>query len=197
MASCIAVARQPLFALSKRGFGSVYTASNLGRRTLHASPVGGSIFFVSLRLVPTKLFPALKKKVKVEIEELFSDDLGEDLLSIPDTTPSAPAESNTSPQPTPSKRLKPVVRHTRFEELYKNVLPHLNPNRKERQKLPPMRYTVWTHLLDLAQNEDELRRVIELAPKWKDVNRDKKDKGGLGPQWGEMVVSESTSPLHA
>ncbi|KAE9410558.1 hypothetical protein BT96DRAFT_847466 [Gymnopus androsaceus JB14] len=56
-----------------------------------------------------------------------------------------------------------------------------------------MRYTVWTHLLDLAQNEDELRRVIELAPKWKDVNRDKKDKGGLGAQWGEMVVTRAES----
>lgn len=47
-----------------------------------------------------------------------------------------------------------------------------------------------THLVDLAQNEAELRRVIELAPKWKDANRHKQDNDGLGEQWGELVVSE-------
>ncbi|KAF5387509.1 hypothetical protein D9757_006534 [Collybiopsis confluens] len=138
-----------------------------------------------------------KKTAKAEIEELFSESQ-EDFLS-PSSTGNLPAavavaEGSTSENVPPRrKRLEPADRHKRFEELYQKLLPHLNSDVKERRKLRPIRYTVWTHLVDLAQNEEELQRVVDLAPKWKDVHRSVKDKGGLEKQWGELIVRQAES----
>ncbi|KAJ3980689.1 hypothetical protein F5890DRAFT_1419122, partial [Lentinula detonsa] len=46
------------------------------------------------------------------------------------------------------------------------------------------RNSVWIRLVDLAQNEEELGRVIALVPKWKDMTRHQLGKGGLEEQWG-------------
>ncbi|KIK58220.1 hypothetical protein GYMLUDRAFT_246256 [Collybiopsis luxurians FD-317 M1] len=176
MAGCVAFARQPLLALSKRGLRSAFAVSRPARRTVHASAV------------------VLKKKAaKVDIEDLFSDAPEEDLIGAASETS---AEGSTgSPQnvSAPRKRLEPADRHKRFEDLYKSILPHLNANVKERRNLEPIKYSVWTHLVDLAQNEEELRQVINLAPKWKDVHRHTRDKGGLEEQWGELVVRQAES----
>ncbi|KAF9078315.1 hypothetical protein BDP27DRAFT_3865 [Rhodocollybia butyracea] len=176
MASCFALSRQSLLLLSKRGLVGACTAKPY-RRAIHASSI------VSKKKTPKT----------IEIEDLFSEDAEPDLLSSSDTTAThatAPTPASKTPKapPVPSKHLDPATRHTRFEELYQSVLPHLNPSVVERRKLPPMKYAVWTHLVDLAQNEEELKRVVELVPLWKDVNRRQKNKGGLEEQWGESVV---------
>lgn len=161
--------------------------------------------FCQIFLVVNSTFSLLVSKKKtpktVEIEDLFSEDAEPDLLSSSDTTATdttAPKPASKTPKapPVPSKHLDPATRQTRFEELYQSVLPHLNPSVIERRKLPPMKYVVWTHLVDLAQNEEELKRVVELVPSWKDANRRQKNKGGLEERWGESVVSESSFIHH-
>ncbi|KAJ3752780.1 hypothetical protein EV360DRAFT_54623 [Lentinula raphanica] len=55
---------------------------------------------------------------------------------------------------------------------------------KDRQKVPPLRNSIYVHLVDLAQNEEELGKVLSLVPKWKDMTRHQLGKGGLEEKWG-------------
>ncbi|KAJ3781113.1 hypothetical protein GGU10DRAFT_367775 [Lentinula aff. detonsa] len=167
-----AVARHCLFRFPRH--------EGIIRRSIHSSPITWK-----------------KKASKLEIEDLFSNEPVEDLLSS-DGNPPAPARvegsSNLKPkQSVPSKHLDLATRHTHFEELYKRVLMQTSSNPKERRKLPPLRNSVWIRLVDLAQNEEELGKVIALVPKWKDMTRHQLGKGGLEEQWGELVVSRAES----
>ncbi|KAJ4490460.1 hypothetical protein J3R30DRAFT_84039 [Lentinula aciculospora] len=150
-------------------------------RSLHASPVAPK-----------------KKASTLEIQDLFTDEAGEDLLSSTHDTPPSPSyaegRGNAIPKKSaPSKHLDSTTRHARFEELYKSVLTQTSLDPKQRRKVPPMRNSVWIHLVDLSQNEVELGKVIALVPKWKDMTRHQPGKGGLEERWGELVVGHAES----
>ncbi|KAJ4486744.1 hypothetical protein C8J55DRAFT_508524 [Lentinula edodes] len=150
------------------------------RRTLHVSPVASK-----------------KKGTKLEIQDLFSDEPGEDLPSSPSSASTPTRVESPSylkhRKSAPSKHLDSASRHARFEELYQRLLTQTGLNPKERRKLPPMRNAVWINLLDLSQSEEELGKVIAQVPKWKDLTRHKPGEGGLEERWGELVVSRAES----
>ncbi|KAJ3821586.1 hypothetical protein F5880DRAFT_1580966 [Lentinula raphanica] len=155
--------------------------ANIIRRSIHSSPIAWK-----------------KRPSKVEIEDLFSDETAEDLLSSDSPAPSANAAvgstaSVISKQTIPSKHLDSVTRHKRFDDLYERVLAQTNMDAKDRQKVPPLRNSIYVHLVDLAQNEEELGKVLALVPKWKDMTRHQLGKGGLEEKWGELVVSRAES----
>ena len=127
-----------------------------------------------------RLGPALKKKGKVDIEDLFGDDVAveEDLVHTPSHTEgasAAPTTSASTPQSsevkTPTKALKvklePAVRQKRFNEqvLYiESRIGRAPTIRKERA-----RKRHFLTLLDLAQSETDVRKVVELVPRFKEA----------------------------
>ncbi|KAL0581647.1 hypothetical protein V5O48_000348 [Marasmius crinis-equi] len=90
----------------------------------------------------------------------------------------------------PTKKLDPTERKARFDQLYESLIPHItkilppprNPasladptkdpeyleKKRARKQLKPIRHTVWDHLLDLAQTEEDLVKLVDLFPKWQD-----------------------------
>ncbi|KAJ3927028.1 MAG: hypothetical protein NXY57DRAFT_664732 [Lentinula lateritia] len=150
------------------------------RRTLHVSPVASK-----------------KKGSKLEIEDLFSDEPGEDLPSSPSSASSPTRVKSLSylkhRKSAPSKHLNSDSRRARFEDLYQRLSTQTSLNPKERRQLPPMRNAVLINLLDLSQSEEELGKVIAQVPKWKDMTRHQPGEGGLEERWGELVVSRAES----
>lgn len=61
-------------------------------------------------------------------------------------------------------KLSPEVRRERYDKLLDFVKPRLG--RKPEVKLPQVRNSTWTNLVDLATTEDQLRELAQLFPAW-------------------------------
>ncbi|KAL0071153.1 hypothetical protein AAF712_001713 [Marasmius tenuissimus] len=174
------------------------TALCKSARTHIASDACRTSLSSSLRRIHTTPIVLKKKGSGAVVEDLFdeSSDSGDLFGSTEQTstkqTPKASVSNNAKKYTiqAPTKKLSSTERQTRFNELYESLVPHLtklvpppkNPaslvdpakdpayleQRHLRKQLKPIRHTVWTHLLDLAQTEEDLVKVAELFPKWRD-----------------------------
>ncbi|KAK7058521.1 hypothetical protein VNI00_002156 [Paramarasmius palmivorus] len=139
----------------------------------------------------------MKKKSKTiaqEQEDLFSESVQDegDLFSAEPKRPSTEKQPKAATKPielAPSKKLSAADRHARFTSLLDSLLPHITPlpsppknptpaeeaeyaeHRKAKKQLKPIRHSVWTHLVGLAQSKAELGQVVELMPKWKESKK--------------------------
>ena len=138
-----------------------------------------------------------KKKKTQDVVDLFEDvgETGELFKDAPiqphpasETVNSQKlaAASATPPQPQPSKKnkLSPEARRERFDKLLDFVKPRLG--RKPEIKLPQVRTSAWTNLVDLATTEEQLRELAGLFPSW--TARGRK----FDSQFSELFVSECT-----
>lgn len=84
----------------------------------------------------------------------------------------AVAPGPTKPQNTISsrRRLDPLERTTRFNELFEFVSSRigLKPTAKTPEQV---RDSAWGHLFELATSRAQLERVAELFPQWRDSRR--------------------------
>ncbi|KAI0687285.1 hypothetical protein C8Q76DRAFT_661420 [Earliella scabrosa] len=142
-------------------------ASLLRPRSIHVSPV------------------VLKKKQQnaaaSEPDELFSDlneSDSDDLFGGANPSASTPASTTSSPSPSsehvpphnPSVPPPPSVgKEKRFEEVYAFLKAYLVDN-TETKRVP--RTSVWINLLQVTATRDQLTRLVELMPKWRDFKRE-------------------------
>ena len=66
-------------------------------------------------------------------------------------------------------KLSPEARNDRYNKLLDFVKPRLG--RKPEIKLPQVRNSAWTNLVDLATTEDQLRELAQLFPAWNALGR--------------------------
>lgn len=86
--------------------------------------------------------------------------------------PSATKKKARHGSPTPPKRkLSPEERTERFEALLKHVGDRIGAQPSVKDALQ-IRKTAWSRLLELATNQAELERVVELMPRWRQMQRD-------------------------
>lgn len=139
-----------------------------------------------------------KKKSKVEIEDLFAEDAHvEELVkpSVPSATPIASTSTlNTTslPSETPThqpkkKRLSPEKRLERFNKLSEFVAPRLG--RRPHVAAPLVRNSAWVNLVGLAANEEQLSKVVDMLPGWKESGRQ------FDETFSELFVRESLIPI--
>ena len=123
-------------------------------------------------------------------------------------TQSKPAEpeDNTAPEPsaeaaalpeTPTKskihsrhhrtKLTAEKRQERFDQLFDFVTQRLG--RRPAVKTPQVRQTAWTHLFGLATTANQLEKITELLPRWRDSKRT------FDPQHAEQLVRAFFFPL--
>lgn len=92
-------------------------------------------------------------------------------------TSSAVAPGLAKPQNTVSsrRRLDPLERVTRFNELFEFVSSRigLKPTAKTPEQV---RNSAWGHLFELATSRAQLERVAELFPLWRDSRREFKEQ---------------------
>lgn len=74
--------------------------------------------------------------------------------------------ASTPPQPLPSmkNKLLPEARRERYDKLLDFVKPRLG--RKPEIKMPQVRTSAWTNLVNLATTEEQLRELTGLFPSW-------------------------------
>ncbi|KAF8233095.1 hypothetical protein L208DRAFT_908450 [Tricholoma matsutake] len=157
-----------------------------GRRAIHISPV------------------AQKKKSKVVIQDLFADGAAvEELIkpevgkrsSVPVASSSTVLAAETQDQlghSTKREKLSPEVRVERFNQIVDFVTPHLG--RKPAVNIPKVRKSAWVHLVGLATTEEQLEKVANMFPGWKDSGHE------FDPQFSELFVrrcEELSCPLLA
>lgn len=121
------------------------------------------------------------RKKKAAALELADDMFGEAASDSGDLFGSASeqrasnvvAPAPAKPQNTVSsrRRLDPVERTTRFNELFEFVSSRigLKPTAKTPEQV---RNAAWGHLFDLATTRAQLERVTELFPRWRDSRRE-------------------------
>ncbi|KAG6908510.1 hypothetical protein DXG01_004362 [Tephrocybe rancida] len=164
------------------------------RRAIHFTPVG-EWSSITIKKGTESYFAAQKKKAAVEIEDLFSDSVEEDLIpSQPAATSkkSAKTSANTtasakvapkasSSKVTPALKFTPPVAKTvikskklsaksrvaRFNGIVEFVIPRLG--RKPAVKMPMVRGSAWVHLVGLATTEQQLKTVVGMFPGWKEA----------------------------
>ncbi len=98
--------------------------------------------------------------------DLFSDSAA--LSSKPDPASPAVTGSQDIPPHNPSVPPPPSVGiETRFEEVYAFLRAFLVDKTEKRSP----RDSVWKNLLNVAANRDQLERLVELMPRWRDAKR--------------------------
>ncbi|ESK81966.1 hypothetical protein Moror_15383 [Moniliophthora roreri MCA 2997] len=150
----------------------------------------------------------MKKKPKAVTHDPLQEDLFSDEGDLFSTPKPAGAESTlTSTKPTielaPSKKLSPSDRRARFTALLNTLLPHITPlpraptnptpaetaeyeeRRKAKKHLKPIKHSTWKHLVGLAQTKEELEKVVELMPKWKESGHER----GFDDEFGGLFVA--------
>ncbi|VDB92540.1 unnamed protein product [Peniophora sp. CBMAI 1063] len=151
MASILAVARQALRPVCRRQL-AVASSSLLAHRSLHASPI------------------SLKKKKNAAQESEFDDFAFEDdeLISISAEEPSAKGKQVKANQ---RGSLTPEQREARFNELFDFVKTHIGrqPTADDPKQV---RTSAWTHLIQLATTEEQLKRVADAFADWTTVGRE-------------------------
>ncbi|KAF4564008.1 hypothetical protein EYR36_003257 [Pleurotus pulmonarius] len=127
-----------------------------------------------------------KKKAKVEIDDLFAEVDSQ-------VAPSASSNGTTQTHGRLKKRgLTSAARVEHFNQLVGFVSPRLG--KKPEVKTPRVRKSVWTHLVGLASTQDQLEKVVELLPKWKDMGCE------FGDKFGDLIArrcDELSCPLLA
>lgn len=119
----------------------------------------------------------MKKKSRVVIENLFDD--AQDSVS----NASEPVVNASTPPPSAKRRkLEPQARLEQFNQLYQSVLPHLG--KRPDSKLP-MKHSTWINLVNLASTGEQLEKIAQLFPGWKDSGNQ------LNAAASESFVSES------
>ena len=141
-----------------------------------------------------------KKKAKVIIEDLFAEAVSEELIkpgvgkrsagSVKTTPLSAPfASSSTSSatelqdqqgHPTKRKKLSPEVKLERFNRIVEFVTPRLG--RKPAVKTPEVRKSAWVHLVGLSTTEEQLEKVTNMFPGWKESGHQ------FDPRFSELFI---------
>ncbi|KAG7095513.1 hypothetical protein E1B28_006251 [Marasmius oreades] len=160
-----------------------------------ASEIGRTNWNSTVRCIHTTPIAFKTKENGAIIEEMFDGSPDNDLFSNPEQTPKAfatkPTSTKSSRISASNKKLTSTERTARFDNLYDSLIPHLtklvpppkNPasladpakdpayleQRALRKKIKPIRHTVWTHLIQLAQTEEELVKVAESFGKWRDL----------------------------
>lgn len=138
-----------------------------------------------------------KKQPRDVVADLFEDvgETGE--LFKDEPMPSQPASesvilqklaaaASTPPQPQPSmkNKLLPEARRERYDKLLDFVKPRLG--RKPEIKMPQVRTSAWTNLVNLATTEEQLRELAGLFPSWTAAGRK------FDSQFSELFVSKHT-----
>ncbi|KAF4582407.1 hypothetical protein EYR38_002527 [Pleurotus pulmonarius] len=130
--------------------------------------------------------PTQKKKAKVEIDDLFAE------IESP---VAQSASSNTAPKThgrLKKRGLTSAARVEHFNQLVGFVSPRLG--KKPEVKTPRVRKSAWAHLVGLASTQDQLEKVVELLPKWKDMGCE------FGDKFGDLIArrcDELSCPLLA
>jgi hypothetical protein len=123
-----------------------------------------------------------KKRSRVEIEDLFAEEIhdpettkAESLSSMAapvaststlNATTSASIAAMTPTNLPKKKKLSPEVRLERFDNISKFVIPRLG--RRPAVTAPLVRKSAWVHLVGLATNEEQLSKVVDMLPGWKE-----------------------------
>jgi hypothetical protein len=144
-----------------------------------------------------------KKTPKVDIDDLFGDDMASDLFSesIVDepatrkevttkakasstsTSTAAPVEGSTTTQ----RRAKaPSDPFRRRSALLNKHIDSIKPQlvSSPSQKQPQIRLRTWFTMMQLAKDGEDMRKVVDLLPDWR------KGGGGLPALFGEEFVRE-------
>lgn len=133
------------------------------------------------------------------IEDLFGD---VDTAEVPakpdvDTRSSAADASVASSSTVPTagmsgkrhtktaKKLSPEARLERFNQIVEFVTPRLG--RKPAVKTPGIRKSAWVHLVGLATTEEQLEKVADMFPGWKDLGNE------FDPRFSELFVRKYLS----
>lgn len=121
---------------------------------------------------------------------MFED--GDDLFAS--STANTKATRASKPQSSTSTsgsggKLSPEERLARFNTLYEFLSDRIgqNPPAKARKEPEQVRKTAWQHLFGLATTPEQLERVAELFPKWRDSRQ------VFTPKMAEAFVRESDS----
>lgn len=146
-----------------------------------------------------------KKKSKVVIEDLFADDVAEEELIKPDVgkrgsaavkTTSPVASSSTilaaekqdqQGHSTQRKKLSSEARLEQFNQIVDFVTPRLG--RKPAVKMPEVRKSAWVHLVGLSTTEEQLEKVANMFPGWKESGHQ------FDPQFSELFVRKYSPAL--
>ncbi|KZV76625.1 hypothetical protein PENSPDRAFT_622544 [Peniophora sp. CONT] len=155
MASILSLTRQALRPVCRRQLAAA-TTSLLAQRSLHASPI------------------TLKKK-KNAVQEVEFDDFAfeeDELVSIPAEEPSAKGKQVKASL---RGQLTPEQREKRFDELFDFVKAHIGrqPTADDPKQV---RTSAWTHLIQLATSEEQLKRVADAFADWTTVGREFKEE---------------------
>ncbi|KAI0366948.1 hypothetical protein BV20DRAFT_1001599 [Pilatotrama ljubarskyi] len=134
--------------------------SSLRVRALHASPV------------------ALKKKAAADSDDLFGDQDSDTLFSDdlfaateqkkPSTTVDVAKSTDIPPHNPSVPAPRDYDRNARFEEIYQFVKSCIADKSEPARQV---RTSAWHHLFSLATTPEQLERVTELFPKWRDARR--------------------------
>ncbi|KAF5383060.1 hypothetical protein D9615_004823 [Tricholomella constricta] len=134
------------------------TNVSCSRRAIHLTPV------------------VQKKKATVEIEDLFSEEVAEDLIKAeptPQTKSSGVVKasgSTSKPAETVKvskrRRLSDKSRVARFNQICEFITPRLG--RKPVVKMPMVRRSAWVQLVQLATTEEQLTKITDMFPGWKE-----------------------------
>ena len=138
-----------------------------------------------------------KKKSKAVIEDLFGDNLEQDLIKD-ESAPAAKTRvavkkvASTPATPTVKKisiaeqgRLSPEKLAERFEATVKYMEPRIG--RKPSVAHPLVRKRAFLTLLDFARSEEHVRKIMELVPRFREA------RGDLHPDFAVDFTRESLS----
>ncbi|KAG6897485.1 hypothetical protein C0992_001090 [Termitomyces sp. T32_za158] len=159
------------FVARRAAFNFRISYAGCSRRTLHATPI------------------VLKKKAAaVEIEDLFSDNAVEDLISpvsvvqnkassgvteaAAKLTPEASSSNASSVVEAKEKKPRRLSNQERLER-FNNIISFVTPRlgRKQILKMPMVRNAAWHNLVQLAKTEQQLKTLVELFPGWIEAGR--------------------------
>jgi hypothetical protein len=90
--------------------------------------------------------------------------------SSPEPSATKKKARHSSPAP-PKRKLSPEERNERFEALLKHVGDRIGAQPAVKDALQ-IRKTAWSRLLELATTQEQLERVVELMPRWRQMQRD-------------------------
>lgn len=116
------------------------------------------------------------------MEELIKPEVGK-RSSVPVASSSTVLAAETQDQlghSTKREKLSPEVRVERFNQIVDFVTPHLG--RKPAVNIPKVRKSAWVHLVGLATTEEQLEKVANMFPGWKDSGHE------FDPQFSELFV---------
>lgn len=123
------------------------------------------------------LLLALKKKRGVVIEDLFGGAAAEaedaDSLFAKKKAPKPVETSDESIKSTVYKQT-PERRNEKFQHLIVHVGDRIG--KKPKIVHPPMRFSEWTHLFDLASSAEQLKLVSDMFYKWKDAGHELREE---------------------